>query len=342
MKRFLLFLIGIYLISIMLSSCTAGKNTHDLATESHLYEKISMIEIPYRHYSFAKKIDEKLYITVRTGEKKDTLIALDPISSKEKQILEAPEGIGWIEINENWLVWESDHQLLARPLLGGETRLLDSSQEIFAPALAGDSVAWFGKRTDEEYNIVVHDLKRRVTHKIAEIKLPCFYNNFVDFDGNKILWTDIIDGKGFYRVANVQDGVIRDFQVTEKRFRYPGYAELAGNCFYSINFDNYKEWDWTIQQFGYYSTESGTFTPVIKEGYINSFRVCSDRVAVIIQGQRLLLYNVQDPTKFNDLSNELGVTFSQLDKAGKNTFIAEVLQLDKKSTKSKLCIITVP
>lgn len=340
MKRLLLLAIGLCCTNSMLLGCSSKTAEPAPVPDTRLYGKTSMVEVPYRQYGMAKKVDDRLYMTVDSGDGRiDTVVRFDPATGESERLLQSPDEIAWIAVSEDWLVWESGLQLQARSLRSAETTVLGSSQDVFAPAIVGRTVAWMDKQEGGDYDLVVQDLGGGTVRKVADINLPGFYNNFVDFDGERLLWTDIIDGEGFYRVADVDSGVIEDFQIEGTPFRYPGYAQSSGDRFYSINFDNHKEWDWTRQQFGYYSPKSGTFTPVIDERYINFFRACGDRVAVLDGRQHLLLFDGQDPTQPEDLSEQLGVTFDKLDLAGGDTLVASVSQETEASVSCTLCLI---
>lgn len=343
MNRLLLLVVGLCCAGWMLAGCNARGPEPEPTVSARLYEAVSMIEVPYRRYGMVKKVGDRLYMTVDSGDGQiDTVVRFDHASGKSEHVLRSADEIAWIAVSEEWLVWESALQLRARPLRGGETTVLGSSQDVFGPAIVGSAVAWMDRQAGGDYDLVVRDLEKGAVRKIADISLPGFYNNFVDFDGERLLWTDIIDGEGLYRVADVDSGEIQDFRIPNTRFRYPGYAQLAGSRFYSINFDNYREWDWTKQQLGYYSAESGTFTPVIDEGYVSFLRACGDRIAVLDQRQHLLILDAQDPTQRENLSQDLGMTFDKLDSAGEDIFVAAVSRSAESSGSCTLCLIEVP
>jgi len=166
--------------------------------------------------------------------------------------------------------------------------------------------------------------------------LPDFYNAFVGLSDGKLFWTDIIGGVGHYRIAHIDEGPTRDsqaerfriddFQMKDVRFRYPGYVEHVGDHLYSINFDNFAEWNWVVQQFGYYSTKEETFTPVIEDRYINHHEVAGSKVAVIDERQHLIIYDAADPSRYENLTEKWGMTFEMIYAASENTFAAVVFQ----------------
>ena len=125
----------------------------------------------------------------------------------------------------------------------------------------------------------------------------------------KLLWTDIYDGTGHYVVHDLATGKARDYPMPATRFRYPGYALRAGDSVYSINFDRYDRWDWSVQQVGRYSLSTRSFTPITGPGgYVNALVVGNDAVAIIDSGQRLLVGESGGGLPTKDLSAMFGTT----------------------------------
>jgi len=322
-------LLGISLVGLTLTGCGSKEvSSGPTGSKPALYEEIKQISLPHKDYGSVSEVSGLLYFPVDTGAGiSDTIISFDPETREEQVIYKAPEQIQWFQANAEWIVWETKSGLMARPLGGGKIQTIDSGQSLYSARLVDDRVAWMSRTEAGECKIVLHDLAEGQTIKVADVELPGFYNAFVDLSSDRLLWTDIRDGQGYYRVADLggaqsQGLPIEDFKMDDVRFRYPGYSELAGDKFYSINFDNYQEWTWDIQQFGYYSTAQRKFIPVIDDRSINFFSVSGSRVAVIDTRQHLLLYDAADPKRYVDLTEKLGVTFELLYSADDDTFVA--------------------
>lgn len=327
------------LASVALVGCEGGGGSSDPASEEPLYGKLTEVAMPYSSVGMISKVGDLLYMQAQTDPdsgKEDTIIAFDFRTQREEVVLKSPDQIEWLRVNNDWIVWESGGNLLARPRGGGETTTLASGQSIFGPALEGDVVAWMDETEEGQYGIVFHDLSEGKTRPVAEVHLPGFYNAFVSLSDGKLFWTDIIGGVGYYRIAHIDEGFARgfepegirieDFRVEDIRFRYPGYVERVGDHLYSINFDNFVEWDWVVQQFGYYSTQEATFTPVIEDRFINHHEVAGSKVAVIDERQHLIIYDTEDHSRYENLTEKMGVTFDIIYTANENTFAAVAFQ----------------
>jgi hypothetical protein len=239
--------------------------------------------LPYPDCSVPQKVGSKLYFRVTPGEGLDDRLVVHDLDSREERVIfESAEGIGSVDANRNWLVWESDLKLYAQSLISGERTIVASSRDLYAPALEGDRLAWIDLRHDRTHAVVMHDLSTGRSKTISAIGLPGLYNNFTAWDGGKLLWTDVVDGVGRYRRYDSVTAQVEDFPLKGTRFRYPGYAVANGDRFYSINFDDTETWDWTTQQLGVFSAKETTFTPLVPAGSIfNYVRVAGDYLAVV-------------------------------------------------------------
>jgi len=329
------------LSGVALVGCEGGGGSPDPASEEPLYGELTEVVMPYASTGMISKVGGLLYMQVETDPdsgKEDTIIAFDFRTQREEVVLKSSDQIEWLRVNNDWIVWESGGNLLARPRAGGEITTLASEQSIFGPALEGDLVAWMDETEEGQYGIAVHDLSEGKTQVVAKVHLPGFYNAFVSLSGGKLFWTDIIGGVGHYRIAHIDEGSVRglesegirveDFRVEDIRFRYPGYVERFGDHLYSINFDNFVEWDWVVQQFGYYSTKEATFTPLIEDRFINHHEVAGSKLAVIDEKQHLIIYDTEDHSRYENLTEKLGTTFGIIYTADENTFAAVAFQED--------------
>jgi len=308
-----------------------------------LYQSVKTVTIPYRLFGHAKKAGGLLYVSVCGNDEGiiDRIITLDPETGEEEIVITSDNDIAWLEVSEEWIVWETNMDMYAQPRTGGERLLLGGVQAVFGPVLEGSLVAWMNRVDDDRYQLTVRDLNGGENRVIAENNHPGLYNNFVHIEGDRLLWTDIIDNTGFYRVASLRDGTIEDYPIQDTDFRFPGYAQLSGDRLYSINFDTYIEWDWTKQRFGYYSIPDGTFTALRDKNFIQAFRVSGDRVAILETGHRLTLMDAAASQQAEDISKAFGTIFDSLDCADSNTFVASLASKPGEPKKATLYLISV-
>lgn len=255
----------------------------------------------------ARVVGDNLYVTVDSGSGAiDTLLSYDLRTTDVRTVFTLPTDIAWIAVNDRWLVWESEKMLRARPLGGGEERMLARGREAYAPALEGSTAVWVDGVDGAEAQIVACDLATGGKKTVARTHLAEFYNNFVQIRDGQVLWTDISDGIGHYLLCDLATGDVSDHPMPETRFRYPGYALRAGSTVYSINFDRFDQWDWDSQQLTRYSLDSRRAEPVPDVGTVNALVVGTDAVAVIDARQRLLIGAVNGNGPFADMSAVLG------------------------------------
>lgn len=260
---------------------------------------VRRVEIPYRTCNKPQRVGESVYMVVGdSSSEPGSIVEFDMQDGTQKTVVESrdPESIGWFVVNEKWLVWSEGASLFAQPREGGERITLSTSRDLYAPALSGDRVAWDDLDSERNHRIVVRDLTSSETTAVAPLNLADLYNNFPAWDGDRLLWTDVIDGDGIYRVFDSSTGDIRDYPQTQGAFRFPGYAQPSSDRFYSITFDNVDEWNWGTQRFGYFSISEQQFVPLVADGtVVNSFAVGGGLAAIIDSDQRLSVLDEDQP-----------------------------------------------
>lgn len=253
--------------------------------------RVTTLSVPYARVNRPQKVGDAVYLSVSRGpDAGDDLIRYDLASSEVETIVASPdpEQIGWFVVNEKWLVWSVGLELYARSLDSGAEQLVSRSRDLYGPALSGDRIVWDDLSPERTHQITVRDLVSKQTTVVAPLALADLYNDFPAWDGDRAVWTDVVDGVGRYRAYDTRTGRLEDYPLAEGAFRYPGYALPAGERIYSINFDNVDEWNWTRQAVGYYSVTEGRFVPIERPGFIaNSLRVFGEWVALLDDGQRL-------------------------------------------------------
>ncbi len=275
-----------------------GRTGHARAEDAVPYT-VSTVELPYRACTKPQKVGSSIYTAVSRGQDEGSSIVRYDLDSKRIETLVEtldPDSIGWFVVNERWLVWSVGRQLFARSLSTGDDQLLSESRDLYAPALYGDLVAWDDLTEQRTHQIVVRDLASGDSTVVAPVALADLYNNFPAWDEGRLVWTDVVDGIGVYRSYDSSSGMIDDHALTEGDFRYPGYAQAAGERIYSINFDRIGVWDWGVQRVGYFSVPEQRFVPIVPEGFVaNSLDVAGGLVAIVDSEQELTLRSIDEP-----------------------------------------------
>jgi len=257
------------------------------------------VTLPYRTCGKPQRVGGSIYAQVSRGpDKGSSIIRYDLDSSVVETVTAAsdPDLIGWFVVNDRWLVWSVEDRLLARPRLGGATQLLSEMRDLYAPALHSDLVAWDDLSEARAHQIVMRDLRTGDATTVAPVQLADLYNNFPAWDGSRLVWTDVRGETGVYRSYDASSGQTTDHTLESGEFRYPGYAQPADKRIYSINFARVDEWDWGVQQVGYYSMPERRFVPLVPAGFVaNSLDVSGGLVAIVDSDQRLTLRRADDP-----------------------------------------------
>lgn len=252
---------------------------------------IQTVDLPYRSFGVARRVGATLFLNVDSGEGiADTIIAYDLDSMGTEVMVESDDEIGGLAADDDWLMWEADKKLFARSRSTGETREVSSSRdELYAPALEGDHAAWVDLTPEQEYRVVVFDLATRKLRTVASVALPGFYNNFMDFHDGVLVWTDVVDDAGVYRLFELSTGKLREYVLRDTRFRFPGYVRATDGRVYSLNFDKVSEWDWTNTRLGYLDLATGEFVEIPTTSHTNYFGVAGDWLGVVDGEQRFTL-----------------------------------------------------
>jgi len=260
---------------------------------------VTDIELPYSAVFKPQKVGQAIYASVPRGtDLGASVIRYDLASSTIETIASAPDPdlIGWLTVNEDWLVWTVGKDINARSLASGEETVVSSTRELCAPALNGNLLAWDDLSPRRTHQITVHDLASGETTVLAQLETADLYNNFPAWEGDKLVWTDVKGDTGHYYVYDAKTQETTDYPLADIRFRYPGYAETAGDRIYSVNFDRTDEWDWTVQQLGYYSIAQSRFVPAAPAGtIINSFRVANGLLATVDDAGELTVRSSDAP-----------------------------------------------
>jgi len=293
---------------LALSGCSAPKGVRELPigeltktpAEKTAPFAVTTLKLPYSTCNKPQRVGRSVYAAVTPGEDGDdtgSIVRLDTGTGLVETIITAPAGrpIGWFTVNDTWLAWTVDRDLFAQPLSGGARQRLAHGRDLYAPALSGDLVAWDGLTDRRTHQIVVRNLASGETTAVGELAVADLYNNFPTWDQDRLVWTDVEDGEGRYKVYDATSGTTREYRLASGAFRVPGYAQIEGDRLYSINFDDVDEWNWSRQRLGYFSATDERFVPVLGEGVIvNSFEVANGLLAVVDHEQLLTVRSTDD------------------------------------------------
>lgn len=162
---------------------------------------------------------------------------------------------------------------------------------ILSPMLFKDFVAWteLGDR-QRRMEVKLHNLKNNETVTIAALYEPTIYNSFVFMGGNKLLWADTLEGKGYYMLYDLQEKTTETYEAPAS---HPGYPKYTNGKIFAINFESGG--DWTNQDFGYLDIKENQYHSINeKEYYINFFDIYDDRLAILDNGNNLSIYDFKN------------------------------------------------
>lgn len=286
MNRLLL----VFFIFMLLISCSNNKQIIDLS-------------IPYKQVATPTYKDNYLYIPVnKEGEFIDTIIKYGINGKSESSIFSSKledSAINNLQVNNEWMIWvESEstganNKIYAKNIQSSEIKVISESDPnivtITSPILNESNVAWID--IINRSPVVVHyDLIKQEKKTISEIHTHSFYNNWVDLQNGKILWTDSTNNKGYYFIYDIKNEETFSYEAP---FVFPGYAKLSNNYIFSINFNDHRIW--TNQEFGVFNITNKNYLK-LRDGYISRFSLHGDNLAIINSEQNLELYKISTDT----------------------------------------------
>lgn len=268
----------------------------------------SAINLPYSQYTSPAKVGDNLYIPVNSSEESlaNIIINLDLKTTSSVRVFN-------LKTRKIKVIYEYKDP---------------DSADLITPYLYNDMVAWINLNGKSEPQVSLYNLKTdemKIVGSLHEIKL---YNLSPHIDNNTLLWTDSLNGKGYYNTYNLQTGSKQHILSSAP---YPGYAKLASNDIFSIQMkDDHKFSD---HRFGYYSIKDKKFTP-IESKPIHRFDTYRNLVAYTAENNDLYIYDCNTDQKTN-LSEILQAPVDKVDFASDGTLIAGF----EERTASKLFMI---
>lgn len=248
---------------------------------------------------------QNVYLTVSTGmnlNSVDSLVKCDLETGKKETLFRTrhEEAImQWTKVNDDWLVWVDassdgyDESIMVMNLKNRSTKELSrtnpNSMIAATPQLYKDYVVWIEANDQKIMELKLVNLKTEETKTIAQIKKYSFYNAFPYMGEGKVLWTDSINGKGYYFLYDLKSGKKRQYQAQRA---YPSYAIYSNHKIFSLDFDDYTRWEGQtlvyldLNSKKIYSLNTG-------KAAINHFEVYQDQIAVLDENQKLSLYVLQ-------------------------------------------------
>lgn len=339
--------LALVLLCLIVSwGCTSGASSPppEQKAETELpYESVQIIELPYSSVDHVELVGDSLYLAIGKGDDGADMIKYALDGGPAETTASSDELYHWLTASDSWLVWQTGKSLYAStPDQSAVTTIATSPELVFYTAdIENDTVVWADPTEDGDIGVFAMDLRSGVKTELGPLNTPGIYNAFVHISDGQVLWTDIDGETGSYSLHDLETGTTRRFELSEEPFRYPGYAERWNERLFSINFDRYGVWDWTIQEFGYLDTQTGRFVPVLTEGSINRFELCGDYVAVLDSAQQLLIAPAARPTELANVSAAVGQDFDQVDAIGPRTLAAWSTRAPE-GTGSVLYLFTLP
>ncbi|MBB6693299.1 hypothetical protein H7B90_17990 [Cohnella xylanilytica] len=269
-----------------------------------------VVELPYSQYTLPSLRNEVLYVPVNeNSEFVNSIISIDLKTLEQDLLFKSTfeqSTINDLRANENWITWVdsaadgSFAKTYARNMDSGVQKVITTHTDpnflkIDSPYLYDDVLAWININSARDTNpkVVVYNLKNEKISTISEVHQYGLYNNFLHIHNGKVLWTDSIDGKGYYKIYDLDSHQLDSYEAPLK---FPGYAQLMDDDIYSINFID--DHDWTSQTFGYYDTKSHVFKS-LENKYINRLVSSDTHVAWTNSDQELILLDARSGKKLN-------------------------------------------
>lgn len=284
------------------SDVPSGKSTY---TESQNNDNkgiiVKQITLPYIHCNSPQIIGDEIYICVNDHSKSmaNKLISYNIKTSKISTIFESKyekPSLQRAMCNKDWLIWldsndfGSECTIYSKNIHTGEIRAIykykdkDGKAVLVSPYLYNNYVAWV-QYDNGIFTVSLYNLDTNSRKTVGTLNKCSFYNSFVYMNDNTLLWTDCINDSGVYCLYDLTSGKLTTIKAP---YKYPGYAKLAKNKIYSINFDNYSSW--RSQSFGVYDISNKTYKKLSNE-YINMFSINNNSVAIMGSKNKFILYD---------------------------------------------------
>lgn len=278
--------------SVLLSGCGVEAAPSKDRTENPF--TVRTIDVPYARCTKPNLVGSTLFTGVQRGvDQGSNLIGYDIETGETEVVRESPGLINWIAASEQWLVWSEDDQLFAKSMAGGQVETLTSPAVMYSPSISGDLMAYDLEDENRNRHVAILDLRTRESKVIRRLNTPGLYNHFLSLDGDRLAWTDVIEGRGWYFLYDHATGITEEWPAVGTDFTYPGYAQLGGDKIYSMNADRLEEGDWSVQQLGHFAPDAPTFVPITDDSVVEeAFKVTDQMIAFIDSDQRMWIQRI--------------------------------------------------
>lgn len=268
-----------------------------------LSDTVSLVKLPYTIYTRPSLINGQLYLPINEkAEYLNKIIKYDLNSKKTSSVFESPfkdSTINNVMANENWVTWENsditgkNSTIYALNINTNKVKKIFETDtdiiKINVPYLYNDYVSWVNVSNGKP-EVVLYDLNNDVQKTIARINSFSLYNNFIHIENDELVWTDSIEGNGYYYVYDIIKNKKDSYKAPQP---FPGYGQIMENKIFSINFNDPNRW--ISQSFGYFDLASKKFTAVdVRTSYINRFATGKNNLAIIDSEQKLHVYSIQN------------------------------------------------
>lgn len=314
MKKSIVF-IAFCMILLLSFGCGASSQNGDSDKDKQKNNVINMpADMPFMSYLNPNLVGDNMFVCVGESQATVSKVVDYNIESKKYDVLFESEygeaSVSNTMANNNWVIWVDSDISGKYNILYGFNRKSEAIYKIadyeaaaddyviIAPWLSGDYVAWIGPEKDGKSIVKLFNLESMKSTDVATLRDHSFYNNFVYFDDSKLLWTDNVNGKGYFFIYDVES---YDTKQIEAPYPYPGYAQMSDGLIFSINFEDYH--NWSDQSFGCFDISSSSYTPVeTNTAYINQFRINDTTLAIMDGNNKLHLIEVGTNEKLENTS----------------------------------------
>lgn len=349
----ILLLISIFFIQRAVHNRSNSKTTNPLTNQPYSItnykfdstkksDVLSMIELPYDDVESLSLEGNTLFTSV-LNYPKGNLIAYDLKSKSEQILFKSPLKTSYQElmINKDWILWRdcgdefTMNTIYARNRKTGKDKVIYNEKHscLIVPCLYNNFAAWIDY---SQKGILLYDLNTGRSKIIGTINELDFYNMFIYMSDNMLLWTDCINGKGYYLLYDLNTGKTNKIEAPCK---YPGYAEMTQGKIFSLNFMNDYH-NWTLNRLGVFDISTKEYKQLC-DSAINLMRVGENSIAVMDRNNKLILYiiNNNNLIKVTDILGSQGIDgiyYSEGDK-----LIVEPQTKTKQKNNCQIAIIDV-
>lgn len=311
MRKKLIFLTCLLMIIVIF---VVKKNIIKSSADNIRYEVFNL-DLNYKKVNSPALRDNELYFSTNSKNSGflNEIVKMDVNTKKARTIYKSnfnESAIEGIEVNKDWLVWVDSNtgghmwNIMSMNMETGKIQKVfeANSYKKQLPYLYDHYIVWVHMDINKEGFIRILDLNTNTYRDIEGLNNVDAYNTSLYMEDNKIIWSDLTDGKPYYKAYDISREVL---EVYPAEFLYPSYAKYNNNKIFSINFNDLNEWE--DQSFGYYDINKNKyeeFDPTIDT--INRYSLKEDKLAFLDKKANVSLYSIKKNKKliFKEKYNE--------------------------------------